>query len=115
MAKIIEKPEWKEFLRTFSRRHAGERTRLGVFEIRDGVANDFWIEDGLPLLGIDIDTKEGRRTIGIAFEHFRHSIENASTVIQVSGEEVGGGLDIQDDEGKTTTLRFEDYAVESED
>ena len=116
MAEYIEKPEWKEFLRNFSTRHTGERTRLGVFEIRDGVVNDLWIEDGVPLIGIDVDTKEGRRTIGIAFEHFRHSIENVSKITKVTdSEDVGEGLDIEDDEGKTTALRFEDYPVGSED
>ena len=113
MADIIEKSDWKEFLQNFSRRHRGERTRLGVFEIRDGVVNDLWIEDGIPLVGIDVDTKEGRQSVGIAFEKFRHSIENVSTIS--SSEEVDGGLDIQDDEGKTTALRFEDYVIESED
>jgi len=57
MADIIEKSDWKEFLQNFSRRHTGERTRLGVFKIRDGVVNDLWIEDGIPLVGIDVDTK----------------------------------------------------------
>jgi len=116
MADIIEKSDWKEFLQNFSRRHRGERTRLGVFEIRDGVVNDLWIEDGVPLIGIDVDTKEGRRTVGIAFEHFRHSIENVSKITPVNdAEAVDEGLDIQDDEGKTTALRFEHYPVESED
>jgi len=113
MTKIIEKSDWKEFLRHFSTRHGGKRTRLGVFEIRDGVVNDLWIEDGLPLLGIDVDTKEGRQSVGIAFEKFRHSIENVSTIS--SSDEVDGGLDIHDDDGKTTALRFEDYVIESED
>ena len=115
MAENIDKPEWKEFLRNFSTRHRGRRTRLGLFEIRDGVVNDLWIEDGIPLVGIDIDTKNGRQTIGIVFEHFRHSIKNVSTISEVSGENVAAGLDIQDSEGKTTALRFEDYVVESED
>ena len=52
MAEIIEKPNWKEFLRDFSSRHSGDRTRLGVFEIRDGVVNDLWIEDGAPLVEV---------------------------------------------------------------
>lgn len=115
MTEIIEKPNWKEFLRKFSMRHRGERTRLGVFEINDGVVNDLWIEDGAPLVGIDIDTKEGRQTIGISFEHFRHSIENVWVINRVNGEQVDGGLDIQDSEGKITALRFEDYPIASED
>ena len=116
MTHIIERPDWHEFLRSFSKRHGGQRTRLGVFEIHDGVVNDLWIEDGVPLVGIDIDTKEKRQTIDIVFEHFRHSIENVSKITQVNdSEEVGEGLDIQDDKGKTTALRFEEYLVESED
>ena len=116
MAEIIKKLEWHEFLLNFSKRHRGKRTRLGVFEIRDGVVNDLWIEDGIPLVGIDVDTKEKRQTIDIVLEHFSHSIENVSKITQVrDSEEVGVGLDIQDDDGKTTALRFEDYLVASED
>ena len=115
MAKMIGKPDWREFLKNFSSRHEGERTRLGVFEIHDGVVNDLWIEDGAPLVGIDIDTKDGKRTIGIALEHFRHSIENVTTITQINGETVEGGLDIRDDEGKTTILRFEESEVETEE
>jgi hypothetical protein len=111
----IDKREWKEFLQNFSTRHRGSRTRLGVFEIRDGVVNDLWIEDGLPLAGIDIDTKDGRRTIGISFEHYSHSIENVSTITELGSEGLSAGLDIEDDEGNTTALRLEDYMVKSED
>jgi len=113
MADIIEKSDWKEFLQNFSRRHRGERTRLGVFEIRDGVVNDLWIEDGIPLVGIDVDTKEGRQSVDLVFEHYSHSIENVATILPIDDQE--GGLDIRDDEGKTTALRFEDYPVERED
>jgi hypothetical protein len=115
MAENIDRPEWKEFLRNFSTRYRGARTRLGVFEIRDGVVNDLWIEDGMPLIGIDVDTSGGRQTIDIVLEHFRHSIKNVTTIAAVGGKDVAGGLDIQDDVGETTALRFEDYAVESED
>ena len=115
MAEIIEKADWKEFFQDFNTLHRGERTRLGVFEAHDGVVSDLWIEDGLPFLDIDVESKDGRETIGLVFERFRHSIEKASTITQLSDEEVGGGLDILDDEGKITALRFEDYVVESED
>ena len=116
MAQKIERPECKEFLRKFSTRHRRARTRVGVFEMRDGVVNDLWIEDGLPLVGIDVDTKQRSPTMGIVFEHFRHSIENVSTITQVNdSEEVGEGLDIGDEEGNTTALRFEDDCLESED
>jgi hypothetical protein len=116
MAEIIERTDWKDFFQDFSELHRGEKTRLGVFEIRDGVVSDLWIEDGLPLLDIDVDVKDGRQAIGLLFEHFRHSIENVSAIKHVGDEEeVGGGVDIQDDEGRTTALRFEDYSVESED
>jgi len=116
MGQKIHRPEWKEFLKSFSTRHRGARTRLGVLEMRHGVVNDLWIEDGLPLVGIDVDSKQRRQTIDIVFEHFRHSIENVSKITQVNdSEEIGEGLDIQDDEGNTTALRFEDDLVESED
>jgi hypothetical protein len=115
MSEIIEKPDWKEFFQDFNTLHRGEKTRLGVFEVRDGVVNDLWIEDGLPFLDIDIDSKDGRETIGLVFERFRHSIKDVCTITRVSDEVVGGGLDILDNEGKTTALRFEDYVVVSED
>ena len=115
MTENIDKSDWKEFLQNFSTRHRGTRTRLGVFEINDGVVNDLWIEDGMPLAGIDIDTKDGRETVGIAFEHYRHSIENVATIRDVGSGNLPVGLDIEDDEGNTTALRFEDCADQSED
>src|SRR5690348_12568462 len=102
MTENIDKRDWKEFLQSFATRHRGARTRLGVFEIHDGVVNDLWIEDELPLTGIDIDTKDGRRTIGISFENYRHSIENVATITEVGSEDLSTGLDIKDDDGNTT-------------
>ena len=115
MNAMIEKPEWNEFLRNFSTLHRGQRTRLGVLEIRDGVVNDLWIEDGLPLVGIDVDTKEGRQSVNIGLENFRHSVERVVAISHITDDEIDGGIDIHDDEGKTTTLRFEDYPADGED
>lgn len=115
MAKPIEEGEWKEFLVNYGIRHGGKRTRLGVFEIRDGVVNDLWLDDGLPLLGIDVDTTNGRQTVGLIFDRLKYSIENVSDIAEVCDAAVGNGLDIRDREGKTTALRFEDDNVESEE
>jgi hypothetical protein len=97
---------WTRYLRFYGEQNQGRRTRLGVFD--DG--NDFWIEDGLPLTGIDFDTGDGGLTTQLMLgESLTHTIPKTRTVrITFSLSEMNDGLDITDAEGKTTILRFED-------
>jgi hypothetical protein len=97
---------WTRFLRFYGEQNQGRPTRLGIFEN----GNDFWIEDGLPLAGIDFDADGGQLTIQIMLgDRMTHTIPDArSAKISFSISEMNDGLDISDADGKTTVLRFED-------
>ncbi|MBK7708164.1 MAG: DUF5335 family protein [Acidobacteria bacterium] len=101
----IKKFEWTRFLRFYGEQNRGRRTRLGVFEN----GNDFWIEDGLPLSGIDFDANNGHLTTQIMIgDQLTHTIPDTRDVkITFSSTEMNDGLDITDADGKTTVLRFE--------
>jgi hypothetical protein len=106
---------WSKFLRLFSQQNNGRPTRIGVFEGDAGRMNDYWVEDGLPLLGIDLDP-EGRNAPSLEImlggadgaRHMTHTVSQARFVkIVLSPDGETDGLDIEDGEGKTTILRFE--------
>ena len=107
---------WSAFLNFFSEQNRTRPTRLGVFENERNAVTDYWIEDGLPLAGIDVDASgKDAPTVEIMLgdnakdaRHMTHVVKNARTVkiiMSASGEE--DGLEIEDAEGRTTFLRFE--------
>jgi hypothetical protein len=117
MNKTQTQHNWSEFLQLFSRQNKMRPTRIGVFEGEPGAMTDYWLEDGLPLDGIDIDT---RGSDAPAVEIMLGSVEKPDTrhlthtiaktrfvriVLSPGGE--SDGLDIENEEGRTTILRFE--------
>jgi hypothetical protein len=109
---------WTAFLKLFSRQNSGRRTRIGVFDKPDSEQTDYWLEDGLPLIGIDVDAgSDGQPpTIEIILgdsvvadsRHLTHTIDSvrlAKIILSMDG--TADGLEIEDLEGKTTILRFE--------
>ena len=106
---------WGEYLQEFNRQNGARLTRLGV--VKPGASmEDFWLEDGLPLAGVDLDT-EGRDAPrveimlgreGAAERSMTHAVPRVRKVgIQLSTDGHGEGLDIEDENGATTILRFE--------
>jgi Family of unknown function (DUF5335) len=105
-----QKPEheWNKYLRFFSEQNEGRPTRLGVFEPNSGAAADYWLECGLPLVGVDLDTTGGALTLQIIAGSLTHEVKNAVKVtyqITAAGDE--DGLDVLDADGRLTVLRFE--------
>lgn len=102
----VKKHTWTNFLNFYNVENSGRATRLGVFEN----GNDFWLEDGLPLAGIDFDEHGDSMTIEIMLgDEMTHTIRNVRNVqMNFSLDEINDGLDITDAEGRTTILRFED-------
>ena len=99
---------WATFLKFYSEQNEGRKTRLGVFENAGDVVNDYWIEDGLPLSGIDIDVNGELPTIEVMLGSYSHSVSNAKSLqVHYSLEGDEDGVDITGDDGKTTVLRFE--------
>lgn len=100
--------EWPKYLRFFSEQNAGRPTRLGVFERNGDTVNDYWLENGLLLAGIDVDTKRRRPSVQIMVGELNHVVNDAVKLVfhfSLSGDE--DGLGISTAEGQTTVLRFE--------
>jgi len=102
---------WTKLLKFYGDQNKGRLTRVGVFE----GGNDFWLEDGLPLAGLDVDVRGDVMTVEIVLgdqvkgtRHFAHAVRNARSLkLHLSPDQSGDGLDITDAEGKTLILRFE--------
>ena len=106
---------WGAYIEEFSRQNRTRPTRLG--EIRAGaVMEDYWVEDGLPLAGIGLETKgEGAPLIAImlggegeAERSVTHTVARVRKIrLQLTADDRGDGLEVEDAEGMTTILRFE--------
>jgi hypothetical protein len=115
MTRTINKTDWTEFLKEYSSRNEGQPTRLGVFKTSDGVTEDLWIEDGLPLLALDVYLNKGTTRIDVLFENYTHSIDGVVRLVEVDGDRTDHGLDISDVDGSTTVMRFENWPLKSGD
>ncbi|MGD9563038.1 MAG: hypothetical protein AB7F88_09230 [Pyrinomonadaceae bacterium] len=99
--------EWETFLKFYSDQYKGRKTRLGVFENTADVVNDYWLEDGLPLLGVDVEVND-LPTVEILLDSYSHSVNDVRSLkvhYTLKGDE--DGMDITGSDGKTTILRFE--------
>lgn len=106
-----------EFIDTFSKANKGRPTRLGVLEQGRGAVIDYWLEDGLPLVGMDVDEHDIEKTTvqimlgnraGSGESHFTHRVNGVRLLkIEISVDGKSDGIDILDSEGTTTTMRFE--------
>ena len=108
MTAATRKHEWSDFLRFYTQQHKGRRTRLGLFEHQPDGFTDYWLENGLPLEGVDIDTHDEKATVEIMLDGFEHPVRDVRSLkahFSFNGDE--DGLDITDSEGNTTILRFE--------
>ena len=115
MNEIIDRTDWQLFLKNYCEQNKGRATRLGVFEMPNGVAHDYWIEDGLPLVAIDTYDDNGKTRLDIVLEEFTHSIDDVKSVAAIDAGRAGTGLDILEEAGRTTVVRFEDWPVLGED
>ncbi len=113
------KSTWTDFLKLFGTQNHLRPTRLGVF-VREGESlHDYWIEDGLPLLGIALEMNgESAPTIEImlgdksaaADGHYTHAIKNVRQIkFELTLNAENDGLEIIDAEGKITVLRLENF------
>jgi hypothetical protein len=103
------KQEWTDFLSYFGEANVNRPTRIGLFETAEGTTNDYWIEDGLPLKGIDVDFRGPMPVLEVMLEGVTHVIRNVRDLRPIytfDGNEEG--MDITAVDGTTTILRFED-------
>ena len=105
---------WGTYLREFTRQNGGRLTRLGVVK-RGERMEDLWLEDNLPLSGVDLDAKGADAPLvqvmlgreGASERSMTHTVPRVSgVVIRLTPDGREDGLDIEDETG-TTVLRFE--------
>ena len=115
MSNIIDQASWSSFLRKYTAENEGRPTSLGVIETRNNVANDYWVEDGLPLVGLDVYPDKGATRVDIIFNNFTHSVIDAAMLVHVTDDSTDFGIDVSDAHGMTAILRFENYTNRGED
>lgn len=99
---------WEAFLRFYNEQYKGRKTRLGVFERHGDVTNDYWLESGLPFVGIDLDPTADRPSIEVLLDGYSHTISNVAGLdAHFSHEGDEDGLDIRHEDDTSTILRFE--------
>jgi hypothetical protein len=115
MRKNIEPLSWQSDLAAFGKRNNMRPTRLEVLGPAGEVESDFWLEDGLLLAGIDLDTDGERGTyVEIMLQapsasnknHMTHTVAGVKRLgLETTGrDEV---LEIEDGEGRVTIMHFE--------
>lgn len=110
--------EWLQFIEVFNKANIGRPTRIGVFANEPDSVVDYWLEDGLPLQGVDIDPDHnGPETLQIVLggngnaksKNFTHVVKDPQFLkFTLSSSGQSEGLDVSDAEGNTTMLRFEE-------
>ena len=116
MRKNIEPLSWKSDLAAFGKRNNLRPTRLEVLGPGREVETDFWLEDGLLLAGIDLDTDgESGTCIEIMLQtpsassknHMTHTVTGVKRLELETTDDRDAGLEIEDGEGKRTIMHFE--------
>lgn len=117
MRQDIEQTRWSDYLAEYSRRNVGRPTRLEVIGGANG--DDFWLECGLPLTGIDTESRGkdaprveimlGGGSAVDAKNHLTRSITRVRRVTPDTGKDGRDhGLEFEDSENVRTILRFEE-------
>lgn len=116
MRKNIEPLSWQSDLAVFGQRNNMRPTRLEVLGRGRDEESDFWLEDGLLLAGIDLDT-DGERGSCIEImlqapstsskNHMTHTVAGVRRMELETTDGCDEALEIEDGEGKVTIMRFE--------
>ena len=116
MRKNIEPSSWRSDLVAFGKRNNMRPTRLEVLGPAGEVESDFWLEDGLLLAGIDLETEVERGTwVEIMLEapsdsrrnHMTHTVAGVKRLELETNEGRDAALELEDGEGRVTIMYFE--------
>lgn len=115
MRKNIEPSSWQTDLAAFGKRNNLRPTRLEVLSPAREVESDFWLEDGLLLAGIDLDTAKRGTCIDIMLQapiasgnsHMTHTIAGVKRLELETTDGRDKALELEDEEGRITIMRFE--------
>lgn len=117
--KAMPEMKWSSFLKLFSEQNRNRPTRIAVFEGLPGDMNDYWLEDGLPLAGVDVDPDgedglEVEILLGDTSDPDAHMTRRVRGVrfarITLSADGESDGLELGTRTGESTVLRFETAA-----
>ena len=116
MRKNIEPLSWQSDLAAFGKRNTMRPTRLEVLGPAREVESYFWLEDGLLLAGIDLDT-QGERGASVDImlqapsssskDHMTHTVTGVKRLELESTNGRDAALEIEDGEGRVTIMHFE--------
>lgn len=116
MRKNIEPLSWQSDLAAFGERNNMRPTRLQVLGPAREVESDFWLEDGLLLAGIGLDT-DGKRgacveimlkaTSASTDNHMTHTVAGVKRLGLQTTDGRDSALEIEDGEGRVTIMHFE--------
>ena len=116
MRKNIEPLSWQAYLAAFGKRNNMRPTRLQVLGPARDVESDFWLEDGLRLVGVDLNTDGERGTcVEIMLEapsnssrnHMTHTVARVKRLELETTDGRDAALEMEDGEGKVTIMHFE--------
>jgi len=108
MSETLDHSAWITFLKFYSEQNAGRPTRIGIFENEHGAVTDYWVESGLPFVGVGLDDSRGAFTLRITAGTYSHDIKNVTRVsFHLSRDGDEDGIDVRDAESRVTLLRFE--------
>lgn len=116
MRKNIERLSWQSDLAAFGKRNNMRPTRLEVLGPAGEVESDFWLEDGLLLAGVDLDT-DGERGACVEImlqapsaltkNHMTHTVAGVKRLELETTDGRDAALEIEDGEGRVTIMYFE--------
>lgn len=122
MESKMETAGWKTDLEVFSKRNYLRPTRLEVLGPDRSLEFDFWLEDGLLLAGIDLETDEElgpsveimlQAPMANSQNHMTHTVTRVKRIALDTAAERDLGLEIENAEGVVTIVRFESEADKS--
>jgi hypothetical protein len=116
MRNNIETSCWQADLAAFGKRNYMRPTRLEVLGPDRNIESDFWLEDGLLLAGLDLET-DGERGPSVEImlqapaatsqNHMTHSVAGVKRIEVDTADGRDEGLELEDKEGTVTIMRFE--------
>lgn len=116
----VARKNWSFLLHDFNIQNLHRRTRLEVIGEAGDVMRDYWMENGLPLLGVSLEENVPAApcveiALGGQGAHDGHLTHVVSRVLRVAAERnYEGGLDaleFEDHEGRCTILRCETHGA----
>jgi len=116
MRKNIEPMSWQADLAAFGKRNNMRPTRLEVLGPARDVESDFWLEDGLRLAGVDLNTDGEHGTCveimlqapsASAKSHMTHTVAGVKRLGLETSAGLDAALEIEDGEGRVTIMHFE--------